>query len=287
MQTQLFYNDVTNLDFAYFDSERGAVGESLRVSVLFTGALDHEGILFDFSKAKNLVKEIIDRDCDHRYVVPRSLVESSKGELRMSVSIKGYSEKLEYSAPESAYCLIESDCYSVESLKTHLEGILIKEMPENVSNVQLELVQEVGPLEDLFFHYTHGLKDHYGNCQRLIHGHRSTLKIFDGKSRRGDIEKDLIDNVFNGSTHFCFWENVANKDDIQNNKAHSVEIQYQSSQGSFYASWPVEMVSIVSEESTVENLGRHIYDVVAERYQLKNKLSVFAYEGIGKGSLNS
>ena len=71
MNITLFYKHVTVLDYAYLDDHKGVVGDSLIVNVEFIGHTDEEGVVYDFSLAKNKVKEIIDRDCDHRLVVPK------------------------------------------------------------------------------------------------------------------------------------------------------------------------------------------------------------------------
>ena len=71
MKISLFYKNVTVLDYAFLDDHKGVVGDALKVHVEFIGKTDKECVVYDFSYAKKKVKEIIDRDCDHRLVVPQ------------------------------------------------------------------------------------------------------------------------------------------------------------------------------------------------------------------------
>lgn len=130
---------------------------------------------------------------------------------------------------------------SRSNLTTHLENIILKEMPENVISIELELIDEILPANKPKFHYTHGLKDHYGNCQRLFHGHSNTVDVLVNDQRMPEFEEMFANDLFKGNIHFCFWDNVQNKEEIIS--AHgdiplgsvencpNVQIAYESSQG--------------------------------------------------------
>jgi 6-pyruvoyl-tetrahydropterin synthase len=295
MKISLFYQHVTVLDYAYFDYHLGFVGDSLVVDVEFIGHTDDEGVVFDFSHAKKKVKEIIDRECDHRLVIPEKLLKKSQKKALLDFSYgAGKKSKVSYTAPLEAFCEIPSHAVSNASLAAHLENIVMKEMPKNVAAIKISLNKEVLGEKDLFFHYIHGLKYHYGNCQRLIHGHRSTLQIFKDGQRSYADEANLVQNSFRGNIHFVFWENVQNKKELKkylNSKTGYgvlsascvVHLKYKSSQGEFEAHLPSEMVYILPIETTVENLSLHFAEVMKNLYP-KSHICVVAYEGIGKGA---
>ncbi len=296
MKITLFYENVTVLDYAYLDDHLGVVGDALSVNVEFIGRTDEEGVVFDFSHAKKKVKEIIDRDCDHRLVIPKGIANYNNEMVSFQFSYGHDDKKIDYIAPKQAVCEIPSAHFSYETLLTHLESVVLKEMPKTVTAVKLSFKKEELTENDSFFNYTHGLKSHYGNCQRLLHGHRSTLKILRNNQRDFELEKHFTQNLFSGNIHFCFWENVVNKDEIcditkQKNptgrfeQIPSVQIKYNGNQGEFQASLPGDSVYFTQSETTVENLSIHFCELA--KSQTKNKydiITVYAYEGIAKGS---
>src|SRR5690606_27264416 len=125
-----------------------------------------------------------------------------------------------------------------------------------------------------FFHYTHGLKDHYGNCQRLFHGHRSTVKVFINGKRDYEKESMLCHDIFLSSIHFCTWENISNKEEViaqegevpvgRLKRTPFVHIKYTSSQGEFKANVPGKIIYITPQETTVENLSIHFGQLIKE-----------------------
>ena len=299
MKITLFYKNATVLDYAYLDDHLGVVGNSLKVNVEFIGQTDDEGVVYDFSYAKKKVKEVIDRDCDHRLVVPKHLVQSLDNDLTKLEYIYGHGdEKMTYECPSEGLCAIPFAHVSNENLTAYLEEQVLKEMPDTVTAIRLELEEETLPENKARFHYTHGLKEHYGNCQRLFHGHQNTVDVYINNKRDESWEQKISRELFKGNVHFALWENIINKDDVikasgqklpegRFNELPQIEIEYEASQGKFKGSLPGRAVYIVQEESTVENLSIHFAKLVKASVSEGDIVRVHAYEGIAKGSITT
>ncbi len=286
-RTSLFYKHLTLLDYAYFNKRDGARGNSLIVDVEFIGQLDQEGILFDFSQSKKAVKKIIDEVCDHRLVLPQGML-IQEGDKAI-FNCKTYFGPLMYEAPSQAFCEIEGDPSSYRVIAQYLERELLPRLPDNLEDIKLTLREEPLSSFDSYFHYTHGLRSHYGNCQRLFHGHRNTLVIEVNGQRRRDLEKEISRELFKGSVHFCYFDNVVNKNDYdlklgRPSSSKPVEIVYKGNQGEFRGTLPAEMVYFLPMETTVENLSQLFYDLVRQEVSADDKICVSAFEGIAKGA---
>lgn len=297
MSVTLFYNNVTVLDYAYLDKMHGLMGDALKVNIEFIGKVDQDGVIFDFSLAKKKVKEIIDFECDHRLVIPQNLAARDGGQISFQYNYGSKEKLLTYNAPEEAVCEIPYDHVSSHNLIAHLETLIMKEMPETVESVRLELEAEELDKDAIRFHYTHGLKDHFGNCQRLFHGHGNTLEIWVNGAREVELEHWMSKELFSSSIHFLYWENVQNKGEVLSafgsnpvtgripNGMGSVHIKYQSSQGEFEAKLPAESVFITQTETTVENLSMEFAQIVKNEVGPNRRVMVRAFEGIGKGAI--
>lgn len=298
MKISLFYKNVTVLDYAYLDDHKGVVGDALKVNVEFIGKTDKEGVVYDFSYAKKKVKDIIDRDCDHRLVIPSGLMKVKDNLASFTFAYGLNEESVEYRCPRVGLCEIPSRHVSVATIQTYLEDIILKEMPETVDAVKITLESEVLPEGKATFHYTHGLKEHYGNCQRLFHGHKNTVDVFVNNINEPELEHYLATNLFKGNIHFCKWENVVNKTEVieivgednifgLHGNIPFVEISYTSEQGTFYGKLPGKSVFFMEQESTVENLSMLFAKLVKEHVDSEDSVRVHAYEGIAKGAITT
>ena len=298
MKISLFYNHATVLDYAYLDEHRGVVGNSYIVNAEFIGETDHEGVVYDFSYAKKKVKEIIDRDVDHRLVVPMNILSHHDGLISFEYKYGLEDKILGYQSPEEGVCEIPYNHISRENLSAFIEDLIIKEMPDNIISVRITLEDEKLPTEAVKFHYSHGLKDHYGNCQRLFHGHSNTVEVEINGERRPDFERHLATEVFSKNIHFAFWENVVNKEEIEAalndhlpngryEECPDVHIRYEASQGVFEGRVPGELIYFMQDESTVENLSMEFARYIKSNVSKNDIVKVRAFEGIGKGAITS
>jgi 6-pyruvoyl-tetrahydropterin synthase len=297
MKTTLFCDNLTVIDYSYLDKELGVVGNSLIVNVEFIGKIDEEGILYDFSYAKKKVKEIIDEKCDHRLLVPKGTLKEDKNQIFLDFPFGNDQSLLNFRGPAQAVLELHENEVTYEGIRIFLEREIAVEMPDNIEMVKVELLEEEKK-DSIFLSYSHGLKGHYGNCQRLFHGHRSTLEIYINDQRNLDLEKQFVEKYFETPAYYVLWENIFNQEEILNllkdddiegchPQIANVHFGYTSGQGEFKGSLPGKSVCIVKQESTVENLSKYFYSLVKPMVDKKDRVSVHAYEGINKGAITS
>ena len=261
---QLFVNDLTVMDFSYLCPERGMVGESWIVDVVLNGELNEESMVLDFGKVKKELKSLIDEYVDHKLLVP---AEHAFTQITHHTNTDQYQVdfkrpnggNIHLLCPAEAYAFVYSDGVTIPSVSKYLKEVIATHLPENVDGIELILRPEV--IESPFYHYTHGLKKHDGNCQRIAHGHRSKVIVFENNQqsdkwqqywaeRWADIyigtQEDLITDGFNN----IFISPVTLPD-------HNL-FHYESSQGAFSLAIPKSECEIIDTDSTVECLAQYM-----------------------------
>ena len=200
----LFVREITVLDYAYLDPNRGVLGGSLDIDVEFIGGLDEEGVVFDFSLAKKAVKAVIDDLCDHRLVCPASSIAfSDNGIVNLEFNY-GAGYLIKYTCPDQAVCILDQPRVNIPGMMSYLEEETMKVMPENVERIVLHArEEELGGVPE--YRYTHGLKQHYGNCQRLLHGHRNRVDVQIDNIRSEEWEIKIAEEL--SDIHLAFPEN--------------------------------------------------------------------------------
>lgn len=291
---KLFVNDLTVMDFSYLCPTRGMVGESWIVDILLNGGLNEESMVQDFGKVKKELKHVIDEYVDHKLVVPAenqcTIITHDDSNERVQVDFSYQHDGAENAqsmhlyCPPEAYAFVYSDEVNMSSVTEYLKEVIKIHLPENVHSVELFLREEVIPTD--FYHYTHGLKKHDGNCQRIAHGHRSKVLVFeDGKEsetwqnywakRWADIyigtHEDLV-----SSSELSFQH-----DNINDEKYYC--FKYEASQGEFEMAIEKEACEIIETDSTVECLAQFMFDELKTMTDVK--LEVRAFEGVGKGAI--
>ncbi|WNC70385.1 6-carboxytetrahydropterin synthase [Thalassotalea nanhaiensis] len=290
---QLFVNDLTVIDFSYLCSERGVVGESWIVDVLLSGDLNAESMVLDFGIVKKQIKAIIDNSVDHKLVLPTlnpdiSISKSSRiNHLYVDFDLKDNGLFLQ--SPSEAFAQIETDFINEENVTRYLELVIKQQLPENVQGIELTLRPEKVPGNS--YHYTHGLKKHDGNCQRIAHGHRSTIHIYENGNRSNDLEQMWCKR----------WQDIylaTHSDQIQLNEVELSEhakanlkpdhqyFSYYAPQGRFDIAVRKGTLEVVDCDSTVELLA----DYIARQLKAANNSNdyrVVAFEGVGKGAIAS
>jgi 6-pyruvoyl-tetrahydropterin synthase len=289
---KLFVRDLTVIDASYLCDERGMVGESWILDVVMSGELNEMSMLLDFSRVKKQIKFLVDEHVDHRLIVP-----SKNTAIRTATTKAGYAtvdllrgdKSIHLHSPEEAYCFIDAEKITIESVTAYLHNVLKGNLPDNVKGLDLTLRHE--KIDGPFYHYSHGLKKHDGNCQRIAHGHRSPVELFVDGVRHTELEQQWANR----------WEDIylgTEEDMISvtelNLSEHATSVtddgyfgfRYTAPQGEFELAIAKSETEIIDTDTTVELLASYIANEVKQSLN-DESLEVVAYEGVGKGAMAS
>ena len=277
----LFVNRLTVIDFSLLDPERGLLGESWIADILLEGALDAQGMVLDFARVKRQVKEVIDRYFDHRLLVPggyggtRLAVEGSRCRLEFEMTS---GEHIGHDSPCDAVAVIDSDRITPGSVSRAIVERLQPALPGNVSRIELSL--SVEPIQGAWYQYSHGLRHHDGNCQRIAHGHRSRIAIHRDGARSDALERAWSER----------WRDIyiGTRGDLAAEREIGgvpyLAFGYRATQGDFRLELPKRCCYLIDTDSTVENLAEHIARSL-KREHPASAFRVQAFEGVDKGAL--
>lgn len=280
----LFVRDLTVIDFSYLCEARGMLGESYIVDVELHGALDDTSMVLDFSHVKKIIKREIDQLVDHKLVIPEQS-EALSSEVKDGTHILRFNSQrglIQMAAPQQAVAGISANKIDEQTVSEYLQQCIKPLLPANVEKVVLSLRAEQS--SGFYYHYSHGLKKHDGNCQRIAHGHRSTIQIYSDNMLSPRLNKywsERWQDIYLGTE-----EDLCTADALQWLSANtdSYHFRYQAAQGWFELTMPKQHCEIVSCDTTVECLADYI---AAQLKQLDNtkQFKVVAYEGVGKGAI--
>lgn len=287
----LFVRDLTVIDSSYICKRRGIVGDSWILDVTMSGELNEMSMVLDFGRVKKQIKQLVDQYVDHRLLVP---MQSSAVVYKPSKA--GYStldvvrddKNIHLHCPDEAYCLIDAEAITIESITNHVYQILRNNLPSNVTGIDITLRHE--NISGAFYHYSHGLKKHDGNCQRIAHGHRSPIEILvDGQ--RDSVKETAFaqrwQDIYLGSKE----DQVSVAELNLSEAAHAVTdethfgFRYTAPQGEFELAIAKSETEILSTDTTVELLACYIADEVKPSLKDGQSLQIIAYEGVGKGAM--
>ena len=287
----LFVRDLTVIDSSFVCERRGIVGDSWILDVTMSGELNEMSMVLDFGRVKKQIKHLVDEQIDHRLLVPiKSDIIAYKnvqpGYATLDV-LRG-DKSIHLHCPEEAYCLIDAPAITLESLTQHVYHILRDNLPSNVTGIEITLRHE--EIRGAFYHYTHGLKKHDGNCQRIAHGHRSPIEILVDGQRDGEKEAAFAkrwQDIYLASQE----DKVPVGDLVLSAQADSISdeshygFRYEAPQGEFQLAIAKGEVEILPTDTTVELLAGYIADEVKPTLDTGESLQIIAYEGVGKGAM--
>lgn len=270
----LFVNQLTHIDVSIWCSERGLVGCSWQVDALLDGELGEDGMLFDFGEVKPWIKRTLDSGLDHTLLVPTQAPGVIVTECPEGVCIRTTAPyPMEVRGPKEAFSLLPWKTIELDTVAEYLSQQLTEQRPNNVHQVTLTLNDEA--IEGAAYGYTHGLKRHLGNCQRIAHGHRSRLHIFQQGVRQLKLEQQWaawLDNRY-----------LLEEADITSRDNDFLICAYRAAQGDFSITLPQSLCAILPGPTTVENIAAWLAKEVATQSGVTTRIQ--AFEGINKGAI--
>ncbi len=274
---QLFVEQLTNVDFSYLDAKRGLVGETWWASAVLDGALDEQGMVCDFGIVKKTLRNWLDDELDHRLLVPvnsPALTLKHSGDI-IELSWNGDNgDLLEMRAPRQAVALVDAEQITAKSVAHWCREQLRSHFPVNVEQLTLSFVAET--IDGASYHYSHGLKKHNGNCQRIAHGHRSRIQIWLDDERSSALEQQWAER----------WADIylGSKEDLISEQDGQLLFRYSAQQGEFELSLPASRNYMMNTDTTVEFIARHLADTIKQQHP-DSCVKVRAFEGVNKGAI--
>lgn len=289
---QLFVNDLTVIDFSYCCAQRGIVGESWIVDVLLDGSLNEMSMVLDFAVVKKQIKAIIDDAVDHKLLLPMldktiKLISAIDRQDHEFVDFNSAQGSYYLQSPSCAFAKIDTAKIDIASVTAYLTHIILAQLPKNVQGLTLNLRAE--KIDGAYYHYTHGLKLHDGNCQRIAHGHRSKIHIYKNGNRSQALEEvwslrwqDIY--LASESDRIALTDIELSAQALANLTPDHQLFSYYAPQGRFDIAVPSKILDVVDCDSTVELLADFIVRQL-KRQAPKDEFKVVAFEGVAKGAI--
>lgn len=273
----LFVDNLTNVDFSYLCPERGLLGETWLANVEVTGPLDEQGMVCDFGIVKKRLRTWLDETLDHCLLVPEihsgCRQQQSNQHIHIDFALHN-GTSIQTSAPEQAITLINAPTISPESVANWCEEKLKYLLGEGIESIKIHFIPE--NIEGPYYHYSHGLKKHLGNCQRIAHGHRSKVLIW----KNGEFDNNLTTQW--ASTFKDIY--LGTREDINQETADTIGFTYRSQQGDFSLTLPKQQCYLMDTDTTVEFIALHLASEL-KKADATASFKVKAFEGIGKGAI--
>ncbi len=290
---KLFVNNLTVIDYSYLCHQRGMVGESLIVDIELDGSLNDECMVLDFGLVKKQIKAVIDFEVDHKLLVAANHETVSFNVLEDTVQLlldRPEQLPIYLNCPHEAFALLDADVVNEDSIIRHLETAIKAVLPDNVTGLVLKLAPE--PMFGPFYHYSHGLKKHDGNCQRIAHGHRSIIEIERNGEKAEDLEQYWASRW--NDIYLITTNDLVSSSDITLPQELSVLagvpnmhfVAYEAPQGRFELAIPEQACEVVAFDTTVEQLTSYVAQTLANDNP-GDKIDVIGYEGVDKGAMAS
>ncbi|WP_192036869.1 6-carboxytetrahydropterin synthase [Halomonas sp. YLGW01] len=274
----LFVNGLTHLDASAWCPRRGLIGISWQVDVELDGELGEDGMLFDFGHVKPWIKSRLDDGADHTLIVPTEAPGVTIGDCAEGLAIRTTTPyAMEVRGPRQAFTLVPTAEITPEGLAARFAEEMMQAPPPRVSAIRLAFSDE--PIAGAAYTYSHGLRRHDGNCQRIAHGHRSPLHVWQAGVRAPALEAAWAERL---ADRYLIDESDL-QDDREAAALGELTTRYHAPQGAFFLRLPKERCVILPTATTIEQIATWLAGEIAR--ETGQTTRVQAFEGIGKGAI--
>lgn len=275
----IFLNNLTTVDFAFYQADQGIYGESFQLDAELTGLIDHQGFVLDFSVAKKSIKKYVDDVLDHKLAVPAQFApKAADNTARLALELPTKHGQITYTCPPSAVVAVHTESITRTALEAFLADGLRTVLPDTLTEIRIFLREDPRWVNEANYRYTHGLQYHAGNCQRLYHGHRNPIEVYEDGNRARDVESWLAGEF--AGRHFIA------RPTIQDETADTYTVAYLSDQGHFGSNLPKAIAIVLEDEPSVEHIANYAKKI-AQREFPGRSFRIKAYEGLNKGAFSS
>ncbi|MGC3874854.1 6-carboxytetrahydropterin synthase [Halomonas sp. GXIMD04776] len=278
----LFVNDLTKLDVSLWCSQRGLIGASWRVDAEFIGELGEDGVLFDSDHVASWIQSRLNASMNQTLLVPTRAPQLSVQECAEGLCVRTtLPYAMEIKAPRQAFTLLPWSGISLERLAAHYSEALSRLPPPRVLGIRLSLHEEL--IDEAAYTFSHGLKLHTGNDQRIAHGHRSRLHIWCNGERQPELEARWAQRL--NDRYLVDTADILEDSAKSGGKQSSdrLTLGYRAEQGRFLLRLPRERCEILPVSTSIEHIAAWLADQIAR--DCGQTVRVQAFEGIGKGAI--
>ncbi|MCK0768794.1 6-pyruvoyl trahydropterin synthase family protein [Chromohalobacter canadensis] len=273
----LFVNHLTHIDASLWSPTHGLMGASWHVDAELDGELGSDGMLFDFGEVKPWIKSRLDEGLDHTLLVPTEAPGIQVFDCAEGLCLRTqFPYPMELRGPRQSFTLLPWSEITPEQLATHLSTELSRRPPAKVEAIRLRLRDE--DIETAAYTYSHGLKHHVGNCQRIAHGHRSRLHIWRNGQRDPELEHQWAQAL--DACYLIHDEDLAPQAD---ESLDTLSVAYRADQGRFHLTLPSERCHLLTTPTTIEHIAAWLAEKIA--LETHSRIRVQAFEGIDKGAI--
>lgn len=287
----MFVRDVDHIDSAFFCQNNGIIGTTWHVDVGLEGQLDSNGFVFDFGLVKKKFKEVLKQTVDHALILPKLSPQVSSKDGMNDIEIEAVTltgETWSYRCPSQAIYFVSASSVTADSVARAIEQEMKHHLPRTVKSLQVSLREEMTGQNEGVFRYTHGLPGHEGACQRLFHGHRSKIEIYENNVRSERLEKIIAEDLLRSQMHIISPDQLISGNLVQfktGNRGEFIEMNYSGSQGRFKAKIPAHRCMLFQHSTSIESISQNILSYLLNHSDISpnGSLIVRCFEGINKG----